>query len=104
MQAEPFKGRIDIGHSEHDAQVTECIHRSVPVIGDYRRREESRELEPTVAVWSNQHGDLDALVYQSGDASGPVAFYHGATFELQADLRKKCNGGVEGLHHDAHVI
>jgi hypothetical protein len=36
------------------------------VIGDDRRREKARELDPAVAVRRSHHGDLDALVADSG--------------------------------------
>ena len=56
------------------------------MIGDDGRREESRKLEPTVAVGGDQHGDLDALGPQPGDAPGPLSFDHGSPFEFQAKL------------------
>src|SRR3954471_24841560 len=57
--AEPGKRLVDVVHSEHDTQVAEGVHRGIPVIGDDWRSEESRKLEPTVAVWGDEHGDLD---------------------------------------------
>ena len=74
------------------------------MIGDHRRREKSRELEPAVVVWRAQHGDLNALVAQSGDAPCPLAFYHGSPFELEAELSEKSDSGIEGFHHDADVV
>ena len=59
---EPGERLVDVVHGEHDAQVAESVHRGVPVIGDHRRREKARELEPAVAVRRAHHGDLDALV------------------------------------------
>ena len=56
------------------------------MIGDDGRGEESRKLEPTVAVWSDQHRDLDALGPQPSDAPGPLSFDRGSPFELQAKL------------------
>src|SRR5712672_3542781 len=38
--AEPGEGVVDVVHSEHDAQVAECVYRGVPVIGDNERDEE----------------------------------------------------------------
>jgi predicted metalloprotease len=49
------------------------------VIGDYGRGEKTRELEAAVAVGRDHHGDLDALITQSGDASGPFSFNHGSS-------------------------
>ena len=66
--AEPGERVVEVVHGEHDAEVAEGVHRGVPVIGDHRRREKSRELEPAVAVRRTHHGDLDALVAQSSDA------------------------------------
>src|SRR5213075_194143 len=69
---EPGERIVDVLHGEHDAQVAESVHRGVPVIADHIRSEESRELEPAVAVRSAHHGDLDALVAQSRDAPCPL--------------------------------
>ena len=49
-------------------EVAEGVRRRVPVIGDHRRREKSREFDPAVAVRHTHHGDLDALVAQPSDA------------------------------------
>ena len=68
------------------------------------RGEESRELEPAVAVRRAHHGDLYALVAQSGDTPGPFSFDHGSPFELEAKLGKKRDSGIEGFHHDADVV
>ena len=73
-------------------------------ISDDGRGEESRELEPTVAVWGDQHGDLDALVSQSGDAPGPLSFDRGSPFKLQAYLREKRNSVIEGFYNDADIV
>src|SRR5262249_15698839 len=102
--AEPGKRVVDVVHSEHDAQVAQCVHRGVPVIGDCGWREESRKLEPTVAVRGDQHGDLDALGPQSGDTPGPLAFDHGSAFEAQPELGEKRDRGIEGFYYDAHVV
>src|SRR5436190_550862 len=102
--AEPGERLVDVLHGEHDAQVTESVHRGVPVIGDDGRREESRELEPTVAVRGDHHGDLDALGRQPRDAPGPLSLDRGSPFELQAKLGEECDGGIEGFYHDAYVV
>ncbi len=62
--AEPRERIVDVLHGEHDAEVAESVHRGAPVIGDDRRREKSRELEPAVAVRGAHHGHLDPLVAQ----------------------------------------
>src|SRR5438046_607036 len=66
--AEPGKRLVDVVNREHDAQVAEGVHRGVPVIGDYRRREKAGQLESAVTVRCAHHGDLDTLVAQSGDS------------------------------------
>src|SRR6266571_3349788 len=66
--AEPGQRVVEVVHGEHDAEVAESVYRGVPVIGDRRRREKARELDPAVAVRRTHHGDLDALVAQSSDA------------------------------------
>src|SRR4030095_570971 len=76
--AEPGERLVDIVHSEHDAKIAARVHRGVPVIGDCRRGEKSRDLEPAVAVGRHHHGDLDALGAQSGDAPGPFSFDRGS--------------------------
>src|SRR3954464_12690618 len=65
---EPGQRIVEVVHGEHDAEVAEGVHRGVPVIGNRRRREKARELDPAVAIRGTHHGDLDALVAQSGDA------------------------------------
>src|ERR687885_1307613 len=86
---EPGERLVDVVHGEHDAQVAESVHRGVSVIGDHRRREKTRELEPAVAVRRAHHRDLDALAAQSSDAPRPVSFDHGSSFELEAELTKE---------------
>jgi hypothetical protein len=74
------------------------------VIGDRRRREKSRDLEPAVAVRRAHHGGLDAHVAQSSDALCPISFDRGSPFELEAELGEKRDSGIEGFHHDADVV
>src|SRR5262245_1063179 len=54
--AEPSERVVDVLHGEHDAQVTEGVHRGDAVIGDHRRREEPGQLKPAVTVWRTHHG------------------------------------------------
>jgi hypothetical protein len=56
------------------------------VICDDRRPEEAGELEPAVAVRCAHHGNLDTLIAQSRDASGPFSFDRGPPFELEAEF------------------
>jgi hypothetical protein len=73
-------------------------------MGDRRRREKSRDLEPAVAVRRAHHGDLDAHVAQASDALCPVSFDRGSPFELEAELGEKRDSSIEGFHHDADVV
>src|SRR4051812_18545468 len=102
--AEPGERVVNIVHGEHDAEVAESVHRSVPVIGDRLGREKSRELEAAVAVRRAHHGDLDALVTQSSDAPCPLSFDHSSPFELEAELGEKRDRSLEGFDHDADVV
>ena len=73
------------------------------MIGNYTRSEKSRDLEPAVAVGGDHHGDLDALVVESGDAAGPFSFDRGPTLELEAQLSEKRDGIIEGFDDDADI-
>src|SRR5258708_14118914 len=53
--AEPGERLVDVVHSEHDAKVSESVHRGVSMIGDYRRGEKSRKLEAAVALGGDPH-------------------------------------------------
>jgi hypothetical protein len=57
-----------------------------------------------VAVGRLHHRNLNSLPADSGDAPGPVAFDHHASFELEAERCEKRDGVVERLHHDADVV
>jgi hypothetical protein len=59
------------------------------MIRDGRRREEAGKFESAVAVRRAHHGNLDALIGQSSDTSGPFSFDRGPPFELEAELLKK---------------
>src|SRR6185312_1844531 len=102
--AEPGECLVDVVYGKHDAQVAQSVHWSVPVISDHRRRDKLREFEPTVAVWRAHHGNLNALVAQSSDAPCPLAFYHDAPFEFEAEFSEKRDSSIEGFHHDADVV
>src|SRR5215210_3878363 len=102
--AEPGERIVDVLNGEHDAQVTESVHRCAAVIGDHRRREESGHLEPAVTVRRTHHGNLDPHVPQSSDAICPVSFDWGAPLELEAKFGEERNGGVDVFYHDADVV
>ena len=61
------------------------------MIRDSRRREEVGKLEPAVAVRRAHHGNLDALIAQSSDTTGPFSVDCGPPFELEAELAKEIN-------------
>ncbi len=69
-----------------------------------RRREEAGELEPAVAVRRAHHGNLDALIAQSSDTSGPFSFDRGPPFELEAELAKEINRPSEVIDDDSYVV
>src|SRR4030095_13173045 len=48
--AESGERIVDVLHGEHDAQVAESVHWGAAVIGDHRRREETRHLQSAVTV------------------------------------------------------
>ena len=104
MLVESREGLVDVAHRDHSTQVAEGVNWGVPVVGDYRRGEETRELKAAVAIGSDHHGNLDALITQSGDASGLLSFNHGSAFKRQAKLGKKRDGIIKGFHHDADIV
>src|SRR5437588_3929148 len=102
--SEPGERLVDVVHGEHYAKVAEGVHRGVQVIGDHRRREKARKLEPAVAVRRAHHGDLDALITQSSNAPRPLSFDHGSPFELEAELAKELDRRCEVVDDDADVV
>jgi len=74
------------------------------VIGDRRWREKTRDLEPAVAVRCAHHGNLDALIAQSSDTSGPFSFNRGPPFEIEAELVKEINRRSEVIDDDSYVV
>src|ERR1051325_1846005 len=102
--AEPGERVVDVVHSEHDAQVAKSVYRGVPVVGDDGWVKESRKFEPAVAIWSDHHGDLDALRLQSCDAASPLSFDDGSPLQFQAELGEKCDRHIEGFDRDAYVV
>jgi hypothetical protein len=102
--AEPGERIVDVLHGEHDAEITESVHWRATVIGDHRRREEPRQLEPAVTVRRTHHGNLDAHIAQSSDAVCPGSFDWGAPLEFEAKFREEFNGGIDVFDHDADVV
>ena len=102
--AKPRQRVVEVVDGEHDAQVAESVHRRVPVIGDHRWLQELRELQPSVAVRCAHHRDLDALVTQSGDPSGPRSLDRAAPFELETELLEELDRRRQVVDDDADVV
>jgi hypothetical protein len=103
--AESGERLVDVVNSEHDGQVAEGVHRGVPVVRNYRRREKARELEPAVTIRRTHHGDLDALVAESSDSPCPLSFDDPSSFELKAELAKELYRRREVVDsHSATVV
>src|SRR4029077_7018542 len=74
------------------------------MIRDDRRREKTGELQPAVAVRRAHHGNLDALIAQSSDTSGPFSFDRGPPFELEGELAKEINRRCKVIDDDSYVV
>src|SRR3954466_9294989 len=57
-----------------------------------------------MAVRRAHHGNLDALIAQSSDTSGPFSFDRGPSFELEAELAKEIDRRPEPLDDDSCVV
>src|SRR5689334_12411725 len=57
-----------------------------------------------MTIGCDHHGDLDMLVAQPGDTTGPFSFNGGTSFQLQAKLGEKSNRLIEGFHHDTDIV
>ncbi len=102
--AEPVKRLVDVVYGEHDAKVPQSVHGGVTVIRDGRRREEAGELEPAVAVRRAHDGNLDALIAQSRDTSGPFSFDRPPPFEIEAELAKEIDRPSEVIDDDSYRL
>jgi hypothetical protein len=74
------------------------------VIRDGGRREKAGDLKPAVAVRRAHHRNLDALIAQSSDTSGPFSFDRGSPFELKAELAKELNRRRKVIDDDSYVV
>src|SRR5215813_2038797 len=74
------------------------------MIGDDRRREEPGELQPAVAVRRAHHGNLNALIAQPSNTSGPFSFDRGPPFEIEAELAKEFDRRCEVIDDDSYVV
>src|SRR5436305_11006580 len=68
------------------------------------RHDETGELVPAVAVRCAHHGNLDALISQPSDTSGPFSFDRGPPFELEAELAKEIDRPSEVIDDDSYVV
>ena len=57
-----------------------------------------------MAVRRAHHGNLDALIAQSSDTSGPFSFDRGPPFELEAEFAKEINRPSEVFDDDPYVV
>jgi Domain of unknown function (DU1801) len=57
-----------------------------------------------VAVRRTHHGNFDALIAQSSDASGPFSLDRGPPFEFEAELAKEINRPSEVIDDDPYVV
>jgi hypothetical protein len=73
------------------------------VIRDGRRREKAGKFESAVAVRRAHHGNLDVLITQSSDTSGPFSFDRRPPFELEAELAKEINRRFEVIDDDSKL-
>src|SRR3954453_7110385 len=73
------------------------------MIRDGRGGEEAEKPDPAVAVRHPHHGNLDALIGQSIDTSGPFSFDHRPPFELKAELAKEINRPSEVIDDVSYV-
>jgi hypothetical protein len=74
------------------------------VIRDDRRPKKPGELEPAVAVGRTHHGNLDVLIAQSSDTSGPFSFDRSSPFEVEAELAKESDRRFEVFDDDSYVV
>jgi hypothetical protein len=57
-----------------------------------------------VAVWRTHHGNLDALIAQASDTSGPFSFDCGPPFEVEAELAKESDCRFQVIDDNAYVV
>ncbi len=57
-----------------------------------------------MAVRCAHHGNVDALIAQSSDTSGPFSFDRGPPFELEAELAKEINRPSEVIDDASYVV
>src|SRR5690606_19731501 len=97
--SEPIERLVEIVHGKHDAQIAQGVDGCVAMIRHDGRPDEAGKLQPAVAVGRTHHGNLDALVAEPGDASGPLSLDHPSSFELEAELAKERDHLFEIVDH-----
>src|SRR3954454_24108924 len=102
--AEPGERVVDVVNGEHDTQVAQSVHGSLPVVSSHRRSDKSRKLESALPVRSAHHRDLDVLAVQSRDAARPLPIDRRLSFELEPELAKELDCRRQILNDDAHVV
>ena len=95
---------VEVVNGEHDTQVAQGVHGSVPVVSGDRGREKSRKLESALAVRRAHHGDLDLLAAQSGDTPRPLSVHRRLSLELEPELAKELDCRRQILNDDADVV
>jgi hypothetical protein len=68
------------------------------------RRKNPGELDWAVAVRCAHRCNLDALIAQSSDTSGPFFFDRGSPFEIDVDLAKESDSRFEVIDDDSYVV
>ena len=66
--------------------------------------EKAGELEPAVAVRCTHHGNLDTLIAQSSDTSGPFPFDRSSPFEFEPEFAKEIDRPSEVFDDDSYVV
>src|SRR5258708_15701607 len=71
--AEPGERLVDVVHSEHDAKVSESVHRGVSMIGDYRRGEKKPKIETGVGLGGGQPNHFQPPLGPSRCGARPIS-------------------------------
>jgi hypothetical protein len=74
------------------------------MIRDNGRREEAGKLEPAVTVWRAHHGNLDALIAESSNTSGPFSFDQSPPFEREPEFEEELDRRFQVIDDDSYVV
>ena len=69
-----------------------------------RRCDEAGEFKTAVTVRCAHHGNLDTLIFQSSDTSGPFSLDRCPPFEFEAELAKELNRTSKVFDHDSNIV